>query len=122
MRSNHDLLLPDVLRIRNSEEALAGIALYVGDGATLTRPIVRYLGGVPIGHTSIATQLQWCARAHVPRAIFTHCGTAVVRGARQSNCAFSTSARRMVWMPGSPATACERLCRKVDVRLSKIVS
>jgi phosphoribosyl 1,2-cyclic phosphodiesterase len=73
---------PDVLRIRNAAAALEDIRLYVGDGATIERPIVRIerRKGVPVGHASIATQLDWCARAGVPRAIFTHCGRAIVAG------------------------------------------
>jgi phosphoribosyl 1,2-cyclic phosphodiesterase len=75
---------PDVLRIRNAAAALEDIQLYVGDGATIERPIVRIerRKGVPVGHASIATQLDWCARAGVPRAIFTHCGRAIVAGPR----------------------------------------
>jgi hypothetical protein len=73
---------PDVLRIRNAAAALEDIRLYVGDGATIKRPIVRIerRRRVAVGHASIATQLEWCARAGVPRAIFTHCGRAIVAG------------------------------------------
>jgi hypothetical protein len=42
--------------------------------------MVRTKHGILIGHASIATQLEWCANAHVHRAIFTHCGSAIVRG------------------------------------------
>jgi hypothetical protein len=62
--------------------ALRGVDLYVGDGAAIVRPIVR-IGrrkGIPVGHASIATQLGWCLRTGVPRAIFTHCGRAIVAG------------------------------------------
>jgi phosphoribosyl 1,2-cyclic phosphodiesterase len=71
---------PDVLRIRHTMVALRDIGLYVGDGATIERPIVRIerRRRVAVGHASIATQLEWCARAGVPRAIFTHCGRAIV--------------------------------------------
>jgi phosphoribosyl 1,2-cyclic phosphodiesterase len=73
---------PDVLGIANLDDVLRGIRLYVGDGATLTRPIVRIerQKGVAVGHAPIATQLDWCARAGVARAIFTHCGRAIVAG------------------------------------------
>jgi phosphoribosyl 1,2-cyclic phosphodiesterase len=75
---------PDVLRIRRAAAALANLTLYVGDGATIERPIVRIerQRRVPVGHASIGTQLDWCARAGVPRAIFTHCGRAIVAGPR----------------------------------------
>jgi phosphoribosyl 1,2-cyclic phosphodiesterase len=73
---------PDVLRIRHQADALEGIGLHIGDGATITRPIVRLerQKGIAVGHASIATQLDWCAKADVPRAIFTHCGRAIVAG------------------------------------------
>jgi phosphoribosyl 1,2-cyclic phosphodiesterase len=72
----------DVLRIRHIAEALHGIRMYVGDGATITRPIVRVerRTGEPVGHAPIATQLEWCAQAGIPRAVFTHCGRAIVAG------------------------------------------
>jgi hypothetical protein len=56
--------------------------LYIGDGATIERPIVRRerQRRVAVGHAPIATQLEWCTRAGVPRAIFTHCGRAIVAG------------------------------------------
>jgi hypothetical protein len=39
-----------------------------------------------IGHASIAEQLHWCAEAGIRRAIFTHCGSPIVRGnARKLN-------------------------------------
>jgi phosphoribosyl 1,2-cyclic phosphodiesterase len=75
---------PDVLRIRDSARALKGVSLYIGDGATITRPIVRIESqkGAPVGHAPISTQLDWCARAGIARAIFTHCGRAIVAGRR----------------------------------------
>jgi hypothetical protein len=52
---------------------------YVGDGATPERPLIRRRGRVHFGHAAITTQLAWCAAAGVERAVFTHCGSAVVR-------------------------------------------
>jgi phosphoribosyl 1,2-cyclic phosphodiesterase len=71
---------PDVLRIRYARQALRGIRSYIGDGATIIRPIVQVerRKGFKVGHASIATQLEWCATAGVTRAIFTHCGRAIV--------------------------------------------
>jgi phosphoribosyl 1,2-cyclic phosphodiesterase len=73
---------PDVLRIRHTRAALTDLDLYIGDGATIERPIVRRerQRRVAVGHAPIATQLEWCTRAGVPRAIFTHCGRAIVAG------------------------------------------
>jgi phosphoribosyl 1,2-cyclic phosphodiesterase len=72
--------LPDVASLPNPSKALRGARIYIGDGATMQRSMVRMKDGVLIGHAPISTQLQWCARAHVRRAIFTHCGSPVVRG------------------------------------------
>jgi hypothetical protein len=74
--------VPDVVRIPRLREAFSEIRAYVGDGARIDRPLVRRdrRTGGPIGHTSIAAQLRWCARCGVPRMIVTHCGSAIVRG------------------------------------------
>jgi len=70
--------VPDVLEIPRRMKALVDVTMYIGDGATLRRPIQRRHGDVLVGHTSIRNQIDWCARAGVARAIFTHCGTAIV--------------------------------------------
>ncbi len=71
--------VPDVVAIPDRGAALAGLGLYVGDGAAVTRPIVRRRDGARIGHTSVREQLDWCAGERVRRAIFTHCGSEIVR-------------------------------------------
>ena len=55
--------LPDVARLPNPSAALHGVGVYVGDGATSRRSMVRMKDGVSIGHAPIATQLGWCAKA-----------------------------------------------------------
>lgn len=72
--------VPDVSGIRCRHEALAGIQLYIGDGASLTRPILRKRDAIPIGHASIRMQLEWCREEGVPCAIFSHCGSQIVAG------------------------------------------
>jgi phosphoribosyl 1,2-cyclic phosphodiesterase len=72
--------VPDVVAIGDRAEALAGVALFVGDGATLTRSMVRRRGTVLIGHTPVRTQLGSCEREGVSRAVFSHCGTEIVAG------------------------------------------
>ena len=69
----------DVLSIVHQKQALKNIRLYIGDGATLTRPIVRFVEEVKSGHASIKKQLLWCQKEKVPRAIFTHCGSQIVK-------------------------------------------
>jgi phosphoribosyl 1,2-cyclic phosphodiesterase len=70
---------PDVLWIEDREEALSGVNLYVGDGATLQRDLVRKRGEALFGHISVRRQLDWCAKAGIQKAIFTHCGTGIVK-------------------------------------------
>lgn len=70
--------VPDVVSILRRREALAGVQLYVGDGATLTRPLIRRRGGRLIGHAPVAAQLAWCKEEGVPEAVFTHCGTEIL--------------------------------------------
>lgn len=71
--------VPDVVFIRNRRTALRGITLYIGDGARLDRPLLRRRDHRPIGHTTIRAQLAWCQHAAIPRAVFTHCGSEIVR-------------------------------------------
>lgn len=71
---------PDVVAIRERTAALRGIDLYIGDGASVTRPILRRRDSTPIGHASIRTQLDWCREEQVAAAVFTHCGSQIVGG------------------------------------------
>jgi phosphoribosyl 1,2-cyclic phosphodiesterase len=74
---------PDVARLKNPSRVLGGVDLYVGDGACVARPLIRRRGLALIGHATIATQLEWCDVAGVRHAIFTHCGSAIVRSDRR---------------------------------------
>jgi phosphoribosyl 1,2-cyclic phosphodiesterase len=71
--------VPDIAALPRAHRALAGVKVYVGDGATISRPILRRRGRTLIGHASIVSQLDWCRDCHVTRAIFTHCGSEIVR-------------------------------------------
>ena len=73
--------VPDVAALDDPAQALRDVDLYVGDGAMLIRSLVRSRGPVLIGHASIAMQLDWCKAGGVRRAIFTHCGSGIVRSA-----------------------------------------
>lgn len=46
--------------------------------ATLTRSFVRKRGHTLIGHATVRTQLGWCTKEGVPRAVITHCGSEIV--------------------------------------------
>jgi phosphoribosyl 1,2-cyclic phosphodiesterase len=69
---------PDVAVICERRVALHGLSLYVGDGATMQRSMVRTVSGHATGHASIRDQLDWCASEDVPAAMFTHCGSEIV--------------------------------------------
>lgn len=72
--------IPDVAWIDDRKEALAGVKVYIGDGSSVTRSLVRKPGDEIIGHVPIQTQLTWCRKEGFPRAIFTHCGSSIVDG------------------------------------------
>jgi ribonuclease BN (tRNA processing enzyme) len=72
--------VPDVVWIHARDAALEGVRIYIGDGATITRSLVRRPGNELIGHVPARTQLTWCEKEGVPHAIFTHCGSEIVKG------------------------------------------
>jgi phosphoribosyl 1,2-cyclic phosphodiesterase len=72
--------VPDLAAIPDQAAALRGIALYIGDGATVARSMVRTRDHRLTGHAPIAAQLAWCGKEGVARAIFTHCGSGIVGG------------------------------------------
>jgi phosphoribosyl 1,2-cyclic phosphodiesterase len=71
---------PDLVYIHDRARALGGAGAYVGDGATVARPMVRKRGESLIGHVPVQTQLTWCKKEGVPLAVFTHCGSQIVAG------------------------------------------
>jgi hypothetical protein len=71
---------PDLVYIPERGEALVGCRLYIGDGATVRRSMVRKEGDRLYGHTPVMTQLTWCAKEGVPKMIVTHCGSGIVEG------------------------------------------
>jgi phosphoribosyl 1,2-cyclic phosphodiesterase len=93
-KRNSFFYLPDVAHLPNAIAALRGVHLYIGDGATIRRSMVRRKVGTLIGHASMAVQLGWCAKAGIHRAIFTHCGSPIVRGdLRASSCSIKQLGR-----------------------------
>jgi phosphoribosyl 1,2-cyclic phosphodiesterase len=75
---------PDLLFIHNRAAALKDVQIYIGDGATIRRSFVRRRGDRLIGHAPVRTQIGWCAKEGVPRAIITHCGSEIVAGDERS--------------------------------------
>jgi phosphoribosyl 1,2-cyclic phosphodiesterase len=72
--------VPDLAAFFDRHAALGGVPLYIGDGATVTRSMVRRRDHALIGHAPIAAQLGWCEEEGVREAIFTHCGSGIVKG------------------------------------------
>jgi phosphoribosyl 1,2-cyclic phosphodiesterase len=71
---------PDLIFIHERSAALKEVQVYIGDGATVTQSFIRKRGKALIGHSAIRTQLTWCQKEGVPRAIITHCGSEIVTG------------------------------------------
>lgn len=72
--------LPDVARVPDAPAVLRGIDVYIGDGASIKRSMVRKRDGSLIGHAPVIDQLDWCEQANLHQAVFTHCGSPIVRG------------------------------------------
>lgn len=69
---------PDIISIVREQSVLSGVDVYIGDGATLTHPLVRRRDGALFGHTTVRAQLNWCKRYSIPRAYVVHCGKQLV--------------------------------------------
>jgi len=74
---------PDLIFIHDRSAALKEVQIYIGDGATVTRSFIRRRGKALIGHAPVRTQLTWCQKESVPRAIVTHCGSEIVTGEKR---------------------------------------
>ena len=71
---------PDLVYIEDRADALGGCRVYIGDGATMTQSFVRRRGDRLVGHAPVRTQLTWCRKEGVSRAIISHCGKEIVEG------------------------------------------
>jgi phosphoribosyl 1,2-cyclic phosphodiesterase len=69
---------PDLIFIHDRAAALKNVQIYIGDGATVTQSFIRRRGKTLIGHSPVRTQLTWCEKEGVLRAIVTHCGSEIV--------------------------------------------
>ena len=49
--------IPDVAKLADVAAALGGVSVYIGDGATMRRSMVRVRGRTLIGHAPITAQL-----------------------------------------------------------------
>lgn len=73
----------DLISINQRHDALKNVRLYIGDGATIVRPLVRRKDDKIFGHTTVRAQLGWCQKENISHAIITHCGSQIV-GNRKS--------------------------------------
>jgi phosphoribosyl 1,2-cyclic phosphodiesterase len=71
--------VPDLVSIPERHEALSAVRLYIGDGASIIRPILRRRAEGLIGHASVRDQLDWCRDEGVSQAVITHCGSQIVK-------------------------------------------
>lgn len=72
--------VPDVVYIPDRKKALSDVRLYIGDGATIKRPMVRKINDNLVGHVPVSTQLTWCSKEGVSCMVVTHCGSEIVKG------------------------------------------
>jgi len=91
----------DVAHIPDRAAWLTGVDVYIGDGASIYRSMIRKKGDAIFGHASIVRQLGWCRKSGVARALFTHCGTQII----------STDGRTM-------RTVCSALGRSTGVEVA----
>jgi phosphoribosyl 1,2-cyclic phosphodiesterase len=91
---------PDLIFIHDRAAALTGVQIYIGDGATVTRSFIRKRGKRLIGHAPVHTQLAWCRKEGVPRAIITHCGSEIVTADERK---LTAKLRAVVTEPGLEA-------------------
>lgn len=73
--------VPDVIWIEDRKEAFKDILFYIGDGATITRNMIRKDKNTSqlFGHANISSQLTWCQKEKVKKMIITHLGSDVVK-------------------------------------------
>jgi len=85
---------PDVAWIINREEALKNIQFYIGDGACITRIMIRKTKDKKeiFGHANIRQQFTWCQKTNVPEMIITHCGSDIVSHPKKAEKQISTLA------------------------------
>jgi len=91
----HLFYAPDVAWIEKMEEAFRGIQLYIGDGASIHRNMIRRdrKTGEIFGHATVRQQLTWCQKKKVPKMIVTHCGSGIVTDRRRAKKKIASFAR-----------------------------
>ncbi len=81
--------------------------------------MVRRRGSEWVEHAPIARQLDWCAKAHVRLAVFTHCGSPIERATTHAiDSLVARSARSMASMYELPVTEIACLPARCQARLA----
>lgn len=66
---------PDLVDIISADHILAGVDLYIGDGSTINKNLIRKDGEMLLGHTTVPSQIEWCKEYGIDNIIFTHIGS-----------------------------------------------
>lgn len=74
---------PDVAALPDGTDALAGVDLFIGDGAAFDASLLRVENDQLCGHAPLPQQLSWCIKAGVPKMLITHCGETLVSAAQR---------------------------------------
>jgi len=87
---------PDIVWIRGMKTALKDTILFIGDGATICRPMIRKSKKTKeiFGHTTIKQQLTWCKKYNIPKMIVTHCGSNIVKNEKKAKKAIEELAKK----------------------------
>lgn len=69
---------PDVAVIPEQHQALSGVQIYIGDGASYRQSLLRLEDDMLYGHAPLQDQLHWCAEEKVPCMLVSHCGEEII--------------------------------------------
>ncbi len=86
---------PDVAAIPERHQALSGIQLYIGDGASYRQSLLRWEDDMLYGHAPLLDQLSWCAEEKVPRMLISHCGEEIIANENRIAHQLQSSARKL---------------------------
>jgi len=65
---------PDLLYMRAWKQKLADVNLWIADGSSYAKELLRRKAGEIYGHASMIRQMRWRVEAQVPAIYFTHIG------------------------------------------------
>ncbi|MHA1773398.1 MAG: DNA adenine methylase [Candidatus Heimdallarchaeota archaeon] len=65
---------PDIIGFKDREKVLKDVDLYIGDGSSPGKDLIRRKDDKIFGHSSMKTQIKVCEKFGIPKVIFTHFG------------------------------------------------